>query len=107
MKDWIAVHTWNEDDDRERFTKKYGESFFANEKVFSDACETMVGAKCRQTWLGEDAFFFCHWQAPTDQAVIDVLEGLGMNEYFQTACYEMTTFMSQYRVHGSSVYVET
>ena len=34
MKDWIAVHTWNEDGDRERFAEKYGESFFANEKVF-------------------------------------------------------------------------
>ncbi len=32
MKDWIAVHTWNEDGDRERFAEKYGESLFRQRK---------------------------------------------------------------------------
>ena len=54
-------------------------------------------AKCLQEWLGKEDFFFCHWEAETQDDVLEQLEDLGLDKLMQTACYEMHRFSSAFR----------
>ena len=53
-------------------------------------------ARCMQMWMGLDDFFFCHWNAESEQDVHDCLDSVGAGTMIQTVCYEAKRFASFY-----------
>ena len=51
-----------------------------------------------QEWLGKEDFFFCHWEAETQDNILAQFEDLGLDKLMQTACYEMHHFTSAFRL---------
>ena len=97
MKHWIAVHTWNSEDDKLKFEKEIAPSLLESEEKWVEIVSEVEGADLQQTWVGDGAVFFCHWQAESEQHVLDTLAANDLDAFFHTAVYEMETFMSRYR----------
>ena len=52
-----------------------------SEKWTFDKC------KCIATWIGNDDFFFCHWEAEDEQDIHNALAENGLDKFVVTACY--------------------
>ena len=97
MKHWIAVHTWNSGADKLKFEKEIAPSLLESEEKWIEIVSELEGADLQQTWVGDGAVFFCHWQAESEQHVLDTLAANDLDTFFHTAVYEMEMFMSRYR----------
>ena len=58
MKDWIAVHTWDEEGDRERFAAKYGEPFSPTKNSFRTPVKRWLGQNVARLGLARTPSFF-------------------------------------------------
>ena len=45
-------------------------------------------------WRGDADFFFCHWYAEDEDAIIDTLEKVGFNSLMNTLPNKMSLFVS-------------
>ena len=79
-KHYICTHTWSNPDTIKDVIKQQGEmtdkEFFAGLKT--EKAETL------QHWMGKDDFFFCHWKAIDEQAIIDRLSVAGLEQFIVT-----------------------
>tara|TARA_E500000178_G_scaffold276091_1_gene274984 strand:- start:441 stop:668 length:228 start_codon:yes stop_codon:yes gene_type:complete len=48
-----------------------------------------------QYWMRSSDFFFCHWIADSEDAVLNLLTADGSDEHFNTMCSEMHYVVSQ------------
>ena len=46
-------------------------------------------AECTQHWMGVSDFFFCHWLADDEEAILNLLMDSGDDKIFHTLCAEM------------------
>ena len=101
MKQWIAVHTFISEDTRREYCTPPEERDPPEEnmtqKEWVDMVTSLPKAKSLQEWLGKEDFFFCHWEAETQDDILAQLEDLGLDKLMQTACYEMHRFSSAFR----------
>ena len=93
-KHFICTHTFHSDETRKKyFEQSKGVSVkdwfenTKNEKV-----------KCLQTWLGDEDFWFCHWEAESEDDLHEFLEESASNDLIVTLAQEMKYFASLY--HG-------
>ena len=54
-------------------------------------------ARCMQTWLTNEEFFYCHWVAKSEQDVHRQLEHEKLNELVNSMVEEVHEFLSVYR----------
>ena len=52
-------------------------------------------AECIQHWMGSADFWFCHWVADNEDAILDLLNDDGSSELFITLPAEMNYFASK------------
>ena len=101
MKQWIAVHTFISEETRRAYCTPPEERDPPEEPMtqnqWVEFATTLPRAKCVQEWLGKEDFFFCHWEAETQDEILAQLEELGLDKLIQTACYEMHRFTSAFR----------
>ena len=45
-------------------------------------------------WMGKEEFFFCHWYAESEEAILEALAKIGLDEIVVTAANEMTRYIS-------------
>jgi pyruvate formate-lyase activating enzyme-like uncharacterized protein len=45
-------------------------------------------------WMGKEEFFFCHWYAESEQAILEALANIGLDEIVITSANEMTRYIS-------------
>ena len=62
--------------------------------------EKLSGDKARvlQHWRGSEDFFFCHWEAETEDDIHDLLEKTGMALNIVTMPQEMHRFVTTYDI---------
>ena len=72
----MATHTWTSNEARDKVIEMNSgmteEEFFSGLKT--EKAETL------QHWMGKDDFFFCHWYAESEDAIIEALEKVGFND---------------------------
>ena len=94
MKHYMAVHTFFSDDARRAY---FATPNSKTEKEWGQMTNAVKGAKCRQTWTGTEEFFFCHWEAESEEAIHQAIRYFGVDKYHHTALYQMHQFVSWYR----------
>ena len=91
----MALHTFHSDKSKEAFqARNLGNT--STQREWAEAW-TFEKCQCVATWVGDDDFFFCHWEAETQDDILAQLEELGLDNLIQTACYEMHRFTSAFR----------
>ena len=79
-KHFMATHTWTSNEARDKVIEMNSgmteEEFFSGLKT--EKAETL------QHWMGKDDFFFCHWYAESEDAIIEALEKVGFNDLIVT-----------------------
>ena len=95
MKDWMAIHTFLSEEAKAQHLSAKGK--VRTEKEWAEYSMSLEKAKCVQEWCGHEEFFFCHWQAETEDDILQTIVELGMNELMSTVCSEMPRFTSALR----------
>ena len=55
-------------------------------------------AQCKQTWCGNEEFFYCHWIAASEQDVYRQLDEFNLgDQLLNTMVHEVHEFLSAYR----------
>ena len=89
-KDFMATHAWTSNEARDKVIEMNSgmteEEFFSGLKT--EKAETL------QHWMGKDDFFFCHWYAESEDAIIEALEKVGFNDLIVTMPNEMQRYIS-------------
>ena len=93
-KHFFATHTFVSDEARKEYLTPPEE--IKNEKKWA---EDAIGvyARCMQTWLTNEEFFYCHWVAKSEQDVHRQLEHEKLNELVNSMVEEVHEFLSVYR----------
>ena len=100
-KHFIATHTF--------VSEEAKADFFEMCKGMSSE-EFMEGSRNEnailiQHWMASSDFFFCHWIADSEDAILDLLAADGSDERFNTMCSEMHYVVSKTE-HLDDVYAE-
>ena len=85
LKHFIATHTFHSDKVKKEYLK-----FVKQRKKNADWFENVPkreDAQLHQLFIGKADFFFCHWYAESEQAIIDKLSTLGADDF----CITMAT----------------
>tara|TARA_B100000989_G_scaffold8961_1_gene6132 strand:- start:1137 stop:1460 length:324 start_codon:yes stop_codon:yes gene_type:complete len=95
-KHFMATHTWTSKEARDKVIEMNSgmteEEFFSSLKT--EKAETL------QHWMGKDDFFFCHWYAESEDAIIEALEKVGFNDLIVTMPNEMQRYISIDKLSG-------
>ena len=100
-KHFFALHTFVSDEVRREFLtppeKKNPPEKRDTEREWGEALNGKY-ARCMQTWLSNEEFFYCHWIAKSEQDVFRQLEefNLGDNR-LNIMVHEVHEFLSVYR----------
>ena len=89
LKHFIATHTFNSDKAKKEYMKfvkhrKRNVEWFENVPKRDDA-------KLYQLFIGKADFFFCHWFAESENAIIETLSQAGADEFMITMAIEIST----------------
>ena len=95
-KHFMCTHTWGSDEARDKVVEQSSEmtdaDFFGLLKT--DKAEVL------QHWMGKDDFFFCHWFAESEEAIYEVLEAAGFNDFIVTMPNEMPRYVTSEKITG-------
>ena len=98
-KHFMATHTWTSNEARDKVIEMNSgmteEEFFSGLKT--EKAETL------QHWMGKDDFFFCHWYAESEDAIIEALEKVGFNDLIVTMPNEMQRDISIDKPTGTPI----
>ncbi|XXK35321.1 hypothetical protein ACMAY8_03495 [Rhodobacteraceae bacterium nBUS_22] len=101
MKHWLAIHTYSNNETK-RDWQSPPESGPSTDEEFI-RIGTFEKAKCLQQWMGTEDFFFCHWEAETEDDIYQALKELGSDMTLQTVVYESHRFVSAYNLTGKEI----
>ena len=87
-KRFIAIHTYISEEHK----KKVLAAPFEEDKITDIEWAKLWEFKkcsCIAAWQGNEDFFFCHWEADTEEDIHEALEENGLNKLCVTACYRI------------------
>ena len=87
-KTYIAIHTYMSDDAKKQMLTTPFEEDKETDVEFQKR-QTFETCKCVAVWMGNDDFFFCHWEAEEEQDIHDALALNGLDHFCVTACYRI------------------
>mgnify|MGYP003960989869 FL=1 len=61
-------------------------------------------AQCIATWEGTDDFFFCHWEAETEEDIMTTLTENGIDENLITVAYPIIMHINKNECSGRDPY---
>lgn len=85
-KQFLAIHTYLSDEVKKQSLMPPPREDWQTDHEWAQDW-TFEQAKCLGYWVGNDDFFFCHWEAEDEQDIHDALASKGLNEFVVTACY--------------------
>ena len=90
MKHFMCTHTFSSEDAWARSSNP--DTVLTDRQFF----ELLNKDKARvlQHWRGSEDFFFCHWYAESEDAIIEALEKVGFNDLIVTMPNEMQRYIS-------------
>ena len=100
-KHFFAVHTFISDEVRRKVLtppeKRTPPQKRKTEKEWVDGLHGKY-AKCIQTWIRNEEFFYCHWIAASELSVYRQLEEFSLgDQLLNTMVHEVHEFLSAYR----------
>ena len=100
-KHFFVVHTFISDETRRAILtppeKRNPPQKTKTEKEWGESHDGPY-ARCMQTWLTNEEFFYCHWVAKSEQDVYRQLEENGVEgKILNSVVHEAHEFMSAYR----------
>ena len=98
-KHYLCTHTWI--GEKERLEALAGTEGLTDIEFFDSLSSDK--AECIQHWMGQDDFFFCHWFAESEDAILKALDQTGSNDRIVTAAYETPRFVSKNALTGKPV----
>lgn len=101
-KKFIAIHTYHSDETKGQFwTGTRG-----LERTDTEWRDMYIFEKCQITavWVGADDFFFCQWEAETEEDVHSALTELGADDYIFTALYQIDMHIDVNNLTGKNPY---
>lgn len=93
-KHFMCTHTFHSEETRKKYFE--GSKGLSVKEWFENTQNEKV--KCLQTWLGDEDFWFCHWEAESEEEIHNFLEQSASNDLIVTLAQEMKYFASLY--HG-------
>ena len=93
-KHFMCTHAFFDDDAKQAFED--ASIGMTDRQIF----EMMKGEKAEMLghWRGNDDFFFCHWYAEDEDAIIDHLDKVGFNTLMNTLPNEMPIYMAHDKI---------
>jgi hypothetical protein len=93
-KHFMCTHAFFDDDAKQAFED--ASIGMTDRQTF----EMMKGEKAEMLghWRGNDDFFFCHWYAEDEDAIIDHLDKVGFNTLMNTLPNEMPIYMAHDKI---------
>lgn len=101
-KTFMAIHTYIS----EKTKRDFLEEMPKLERTDIEWREMYTFEKCRcvATWVGTDDFFFCHWQAETEEDIMITLTENGMDENLITVAYLIIMHINKNECSGCDPY---
>ena len=89
-KHFMCTHAFLNNDAKKAFEDA------SNSMTDREIFEMMKGKKAEMLghWRGDEDFFFCHWYAEDEDAIIDHLDKVGFNSLMNTLPNEMSIYMT-------------
>ena len=87
LKHFIATHTFHSDKVKKEYFK-----FVKHRKKNAEWFENVPkkeNAQLHQLFIGKEDFFFCHWYAESENAIIETLSEAGADQYMITMATEV------------------
>ena len=98
-KHFMCTHTFSSE---KAWEKSSDPDTVLTDRQFFDKL-TGQRARVLQHWRGSDDFFFCHWFAESEEAILKALDQTGSNDRIVTAAYETPRFVSKNALTGKPV----
>ena len=104
IKEFKTNSEWFEETDeiKNTFLKSLVERGLLDEENLENA-DPSDYALMRQIFVGRGDFFFCHWFAESEEAILKALDQTGSNDRIVTAAYETPRFVSKNALTGKPV----
>ena len=100
-KTYIAIHTYMSDEAKtQMLTTPYEED--KQTDIEWEKRWTFDKCRCVEAWMGNDDFFFCHWEAEEEQDIYNALELNGLEQFCVTACYRIHSHIDTNALTGKT-----
>ena len=101
-KHFFVVHTFVSDEARKAYLtppdKRDPPQKWETEYDWAEKTSKLKYAQCKQTWCGNEEFFYCHWVAKSEQDVYRQLEESNLEgKIVNSMVQEAHQFVSAYR----------
>ena len=101
-KHFFVVHTFVSDEARKAYLtppdKRDPPQKWETEYDWAERASKLKYAQCKQTWCGNEEFFYCHWVAKSEQDVYRQLDEFNLgDQLLNTMVHEVHEFLSAYR----------
>ena len=90
MKHFMCTHSYLSGDAKENITNQFRN---ATDREFLEI-NSSRNARVLQHWAGKDEFFFCHWEAESEDDIHEVLAKIGADKFIITLANEMQRYVT-------------
>ena len=101
MKQFMCTHSYLSGDAKERITSQLRD---ATDRDFLEM-NSSEKARVLQHWAGKDEFFFCHWEAESEEDIHDVLAKIGADQFIITLANEMQRYVTSYNIKDKKLII--
>ena len=90
MKHFMCTHSYLSGDAKENIINQLRG---VTDREFLDM-NSGKNARVLQHWAGKDEFFFCHWEAESEDDIHEVLSKIGADKFIITLANEMQRYVT-------------
>ncbi len=101
MKHFMCTHSYLSDDAKENITNQIRN---ATDREFLEMNSSQT-ARVLQHWAGKDEFFFCHWEAESEDDIHEVLAKIGADKFIITLANEMQRYITSYDIKDQKLVI--
>ena len=98
-KHFMCTHTFHSEETRKKYFE--GSKGVSVKEWFENTQNEKV--KCLQTWLGDEDFWFCHWEAESEDDIHEVLAKIGADKFIITLANEMQRYVTKYDIKDETM----
>ncbi len=98
-KHYICTHSWSNENARKQFIDQI--SNFTDKEYFEFVSTDK--AELRETWMGREEFFFCHWFAESESAINEAIDAVGAGELMATLPNEVSVVLSSSNLNNQKL----
>ena len=101
MKHFMCTHSYLSGDAKENIINQLRN---ATDREFLEM-NSGENARVLQHWAGKDEFFFCHWEAESEDDIHEVLAKIGADKFIITLANEMQRYVTSYDIKDQKLVI--